>query len=175
MSNPLNITAARIRRPPPRARAAGEPGEALHIAVEVDNPGDQTLHVWVTRRAYEYDPASGALTVYLTEHTPPPPPGIEMISNHPRTPLQVPVEAHARATLDVLVPSTIRRRLPNPGLGIAFVEEPIGPVAHIALHIQAATEPIGPIRDEKPDQYRERLCRHGEVARATITPTEQKE
>lgn len=174
---PLKIAGAAIRRPPQvrEALAAGEAAEPMQLAVAVENPGDKPLHVWASRRHYDYDPASRVLTVYLTEHTPSPPPGIKIISDHPRTPAQVMVDAKGRATLDVIVPATIRRAVPGTGLGLKFVEEPIGPVDRVDLHIQSATEPIEPKSGESPEQHRNRLRQHGEVARANITPTERKE
>jgi hypothetical protein len=56
-----------------------------------------------------------------------------------------------------------------------FVEEPIGPIARVDLHVQYANEPIQPRAGESPEQHRKRLDEHGQVVRATITPTGQKE
>jgi len=149
--------------------------EPVNLAVEVENPGDKPLHVWASRRAYDYDATTHVLTLYLTEHTPELPPGIKMISNHPRTPTQVVIDAKGRTTIDVPVPAIIRRRVPGEGLGMSFVEEPIGQIDRVELHIQSADEPIEPLDKESPTEHRKRLREHGDVIRATITPTTMKE
>lgn len=174
---PLKIVGTEIRRPPPAAKAETAYGvqERLHLSVQVDNPTDKPLHVWSSRRAYDYDAATHVLSIYLTEHTPPLPPGIRMISDHPRTPTLVLVNAKSRGTLDVPVPLTIRRRVPGEGLGMHFVEEPIGQIDKVDLHIQYATEPLQDRPKEDPTEHHKRLQAHGQVVQATITPTGQKE
>lgn len=177
MSNKaLKILSAQIRRPVPAAEAkAARPAEQqLHLAVEVENPGDTPLYVWASRRAYDYDPSTHVLTLYLTEHTPPPPPGIQIISNHPRTPNLEVVKAKGRTTLDVPVPAFIRRRVPGKGLGMSFVEEPIGKIDRVDLHIQVSNEPVEDIENESPAEHRKRLAL-GSVVQATVSPTEKKE
>jgi hypothetical protein len=176
-SKQLKIMGATIQRPAPvyEAEAARGVQEQLRLAVEVENPSDKPLHVWASRRAYDYDATTHVLTLYLTEHTPELPPGITIISNHPRTPVQVEVGAKSRATLDVAVPTIIRRRVPGEGLGMSFVEEPIGPIDRVDLHIQSASERVEYLVGESPAEYRARLRTHGDVVQATITPTETKE
>lgn len=174
---PLTITGVTIE-PRERAltRAGAEPLKQIRVGIAVENPSDQPLHVWAAWRAYDYDAATRTLTVYLTEHTPPPPPGITMISDHPRTPPQVVIVPRSRATVHVDVPATIRRRVPGTGLGMHFVEEPIGPIDRVDLHLQSATEPITPAKaDESPERHRERLRQTGGVVRTTITLSERKE
>jgi hypothetical protein len=179
---PMTVKGVKVERTE-RALAAraGDGAETaavkqIRLGVAVDNPGDQPLHVWASWRRYEYDAATRRLTVYLTEQTPPPPPGITMISQHPRTPAQVVVAPRSSATVNVTVPATIRRRVPGTGLGLHFEEEPIGPIDHVELHVQSATEPIEPAKpDESPERHRERLRQTGGVVQTTITITEQKE
>jgi hypothetical protein len=185
----LKILSAKITRPThASASAALKPGveapdvvptpvpERMQLSVAVENPTDKPLHVWASRRAYDYDPATQVLTLFLTEQTPPPPPGIEMISNHPRSPAQVVVPPGSQATVNVAVPSIIRRRVQGAqGLGMQFVEEPIGPVARVDLHVQVDNEPIQYRVGESPEEHRKRLNERGQVVRATITPTGQKE
>lgn len=173
----LKIMSAEIRRstPMPQAEAASGVQEGRHLAVEVENPSDVPLHVWASNRAYEYDPTTHVLTLYLTEHTPELPPGITIISNHPRIPMQVEVNPKGRATLDLPVPAIIRRRVPGEGRGMSFVEEPIGLIDRVELHIQSASEPIEYLGKESSAEHHERLRAHGDVVRATITPTETKE
>ena len=174
----MKITAVSME-PSPAAAAAEGPAKAqasLKLAVAIENPADQPLHVWASWRAYDYDPASRVLTVYLTEHTPPTPPGITMISDHPRTPAQVMVPAKGRATISVTVPATIRRRVPGPGLGMNFVEEQIGAVDRVEMHIQSANQPLEPAQPgESPDRHRERLRQTGDVVSTTVNLTERKE
>jgi hypothetical protein len=176
-NKPLKIIGTKIRRPLPVAEADAARGvrEHLHLSVQVENPGEKPLYVWSSLRAYDYDAATHVLSIYLTEHTPPLPPGIKMISDHPRTPTLVMVDAKSRGTLDVPVPTTIRRRVPGQGLGMAFVEEPIGQIDRVELHIQNAPKPVEEITKESPVEHRKRLQAHGDVVRATITPTGQKE
>jgi hypothetical protein len=178
MSNEqLKIVGTVIQRPTAVSEAETARGvqELLHLSIEVENPSDKPLHVWASRRAYDYDASSHVLSIYLTEHTPDPPPGIKMISDHPRTPVQVVVNAKSRARIKVPVPAIIRRRVPGEGLGMAFVEEPIEQIERVDLHIQYATEPIQSGDQESPAEHRKRLKAHGKVVKTTITPTERKE
>jgi hypothetical protein len=172
----LQFLGSEIRRPMPLLKAeAGRGVQEPLLSIEVENPSDKPVHVWASRRAYDYDAATHVLTLYLTEHTPPPPPAIKMISDHPRNPVQVEVKPKSRATIDVQVPGVIRRRVPGKGLGMAFVEEPIEQVERVDIHIQYADEPIRHIVDESPADHRTRLRAHGRVVQTTLTPTEKKE
>ena len=171
-STQLQVTGASIAAAKSSVKAeAGHGGQPLrHLLVEVANKGNQPLHVWTTRRAYEYDAATHQLTLYLTEHTPPLPPGIEMISNHPRTPQVVEVAGKGHATLELAIPALIRRRIPGEGRGMSFVEEQIGQVAKVVLHIQSATEPPPDLAKADPAEHRQRLRDHGGVLQVTVTP-----
>jgi hypothetical protein len=170
----LAITGAGIRSPAAAAEAA--PGiRERYVSVEVENPGDAPLHVWTSRRAYDYDASTHTLTLYLTEHTPDLRPGVEMISDHPRPPMLVVVDANSHGTLNVPVPAMIRRRAPGAGLGMSLVEEPIRQVERVDLHIQNGPEPFQHIAQEGPDEYRKRLLPYGDGVEATITLTGQKE
>jgi hypothetical protein len=173
-SSELRILGTEMLEPVVAPRAEGTAPE-LRFLVQVENPGDESLYVWASRRGYDYDPATRVLTVYLTDHKPDPPPGIVIISKHPRTPAQVVVEPGRQAAIEVLVPAVIRRRVPGTGLGMSFVEEPIGPVERIDLHVQYANAPLQSRVGETPDEHQQRLRAHGQVMRATITPTRSKE
>lgn len=164
----LKISEAAVSRP---ATAIAGP---LQVVLTVENPERDPLFVWASWRSYEYDPASQLLKVYLTEQIPPPP-GITMISDHPRTPAQVTVAPKSKLKLKVQIPATIRRRVPATGLGLNFVEEPIGPVAQVEAHLQFATEAVATVARETPEQHRSRLLAHGDVVRVTLTNTEPKE
>jgi hypothetical protein len=174
-SEQLKIVGIAVRRPTPVPEAARGVQELLHLSIEIENPSNKALYVWASRRAYDYDASSHVLSIYLTEHTPDPPPDIEMISDHPRTPVQIMIEAGGRVTIDVPVPKTIRRRVPREGLGMTFVEEPIEQIERVDLQVQFAYELFHDLVQESPAEHRKRLKAHGKVARATITPTEQKE
>ncbi|MBA5605223.1 hypothetical protein H3H36_07620 [Duganella sp. FT3S] len=176
-TQPLNILGAELRRRSAEALSAAAPcdREPRQLLVEVDNPGGVPLHVWTSRRAYEYDAASGVLTLYLTERTPALPDTIKMISDHPRTPSQVEVPPHSRATLELGVPAVIRRRVPAKGLGMAFVEQAITRIDQVELHIQFADTPFDKPAGATPEEHRQRLRTQGELARATISPTGTKE
>jgi hypothetical protein len=176
-SQPLKILGAELQRRPAEALAAAAPcdREPRRLLVDVDNPGGAPLHVWTSRRAYDYDAASGVLTLYLTERTPPLPDTIKMISVHPQTPSQVEVPAHSQAKLELAVPAVIRRRVPAKGLGLAFVEEAITRIEKVDLHIQFADAPFAKPAGATPEEHLQRLRTQGELARATITPTGTKE
>ena len=114
MSNEeLKIVGTEIQRPMPvpEAEAARGVQERLRLSVEVENPSNKPLHVWTSRRAYDYYNFNPCPHSYLTEHTPALPPGIKMISDHPRTPVQVVVDPGSRTRIDVPVPAIIRRRV----------------------------------------------------------------
>jgi hypothetical protein len=139
--------------------------------VEVENPNEAPLYVWASRQHYDYDPDTKVLTLWLTEHAPPPPPGITILSDHPRTPAQVEVGAQGRAIIDVPVPHVIRRRVPGSGgLGMSFSEERIGQIDRVDLHVQYANEPIPMPGGMDAAQHRQRLLEHGNVVHESITP-----
>ena len=180
---PLKITAVSIgaaihpdaavaRKPaaPPPAPAEAVPDGHQHVSVTVENPNDAPLHVWTSRRHYEYDPDTKVLTLWLTEHVPPPPPGIRMISDHPRTPEQVEVGAHGRAIIDVPVPHVIRKRVPGSGLGMSFSEQRIGQIDRVDLHVQYADAPMPMPNGMDATHHRQRLLEHGNVVHESITP-----
>jgi hypothetical protein len=170
----LKITSVAVKQPQLETAAAATTTAPLQLSLTVENPGTQPLYVWASWRAYDYDAASHVLTVYLTGD-PPPPPGITLISDHPRTPAQVVVTPKGKLTLKVELPATIRRRVPSAGLGLNFVEEPIGKIERVDSHIQFATEAFETKAHETPEQHRTRMLAQGEVVRATLTTTEQKE
>lgn len=170
----LNIVAAEVRQgasalrgetPESPEEGAGEPRQ---LAIQVRNPQDVPLYVWASRRAFRYDPETHTLALYLTERTPDPPPGIRMISDHPRIPRQVVVGPGEEATVNVPLPAVMRTRVPGEGLGMHFVEEAIGPIDQVELHVQSATEPARAPGREEAGLYRKRLADQGEVATATI-------
>jgi hypothetical protein len=149
--------------------------ERLPVKVEIENAADKPLHVWSTRRSFDFDPRSGVLTLKLAETDTPPPPGIRMISNHPRVPSQVVVDAGERATLEIPVPTMVRRRVPGEGLGMSFIEEPIQDIQQVEVHLQYADVPFQPIVEESPEQRRQRLGSHGRVVTEILEPTFEKE
>lgn len=173
---PVKLAGAVLRRSPEpsAARTATKaPPPGPQLALTLENPGDKPMHVWATARAIDYDASSGVLTLYLTEHTPAPPPGITLISKHPRPPSQVVVAGHGKTTFEVALPQSIRRRVGGAGLGMHFVEEPIGAVSRVALHVQYASEAIEPKKDEAPDTFAERLRRHGSVELTSIAASKE--
>lgn len=171
----LKILGTVIHRPTTVTEAAHGAQKLAELFVEVENPNDKPLHVWASILAYDYDASTHVLSLYLTEHTPDLPPGIEMISNHPRTPVLVVINAKSLAKIKLPLPAINRRRVPGEGLGMAFVEEPIEQIERIDLHVQYADEPLPHLPKENPIEHRERLRAHGQVVRANITPTKQEE
>jgi len=173
----LKITSATIRPADPgTATETAEDAPAQHgIAVDIDNPNDTPLHVWASPRGYDFNSETRVLTLYLTDNQPDPPADIKMISSHPRTPSQLVVDANGKATIDVQVPKTIRRRVAGEGLSLSFVEEPIEQIDRIDIHIQSAFEPMQYVVDESPEDHHKRLRAHGDVVKTTITPTQKQE
>jgi len=147
----------------------------LHIGVEVQNAASAPLHVWSSRRYYDYDSSTQTLSVHLAEPTADPPPNIKLISDHPRVPTQTLVGAGAHVTIEVLVPTTIRRRAPAKGLGMSFVEEPIEEIARVELLVQHADVPFQRVIGETPRKLRQRLRQHGHVVSATLTPVSKEQ
>ncbi len=169
----MHPDAALARQPvaPLPAPPAAVPDGHQHVSVEVENPNDVPLHVWASRRHYDYDPDTKVLTLWLTEHVPPLPPGITMISDHPRTPAQVEVGAQGHAVIDVPVPHVIRRRVPGSGgLGMSFSEQRIGQIDRVDLHVQYADSPMPMPDGMDAAQHRQRLLDHGDVVHESITP-----
>jgi hypothetical protein len=177
MSNQPKILRTEIQRPTIAAKAEtpARVPPLLRLAIEVENPNNQPLHVWASPKSYEYNASTHVLSIYLTEHIPPLPPGIKMISDHPRTPAQVEIAPKSRSKIKVQIPATIRRRVPGGGLGMSFVEEKIEPVGQVEVHLQYADEPVRHDPHETPDEHRKRLREHGEVVRTTVKEIEYKE
>jgi len=167
VSDDLHILDTRISPPVPVSEEEAERHvrERLHVLIEVENVGAAPLHVWSARRGFAFDSATGVLTLDLAEPDRELPPGIKMISDHPSVPSQMIVEPGERATIDVPVPTSIRRRVPGEGLGMSFVEEPIENVRKLDLRLQYADVPFQQIIGESPSDMRGRLREHGTVVR----------
>ena len=92
MSNNLHILGARIIPPVAVSEEDAARGvhERLHVVIEVENVGGVPLHVWSSRRAFDFNPATGVLRLDLAEPAEGQPPGmIKKISDHPRVPSQI--------------------------------------------------------------------------------------
>ena len=167
----LKVVAVQIHRSPPAAQAQTGVQAWLDLAVEVENLGHQPLHVWSSQRGYAYDAASGVLTVHLAEVPLTPPPGIKMISDHPRLPAQVEVAANTRVKLRVRFPAAIRRPAGDQGQS-GWRDDPIGDIKRVDVDVQYATAPVEQVTaHETSADFRKRMLAHGHVVRATITPT----
>lgn len=174
MSNNLHILGARIIPPVAVSEEDAARGvhERLHVVIEVENVGGVPLHVWSSRRAFDFNPATGVLRLDLAEPAEGQPPGmIKKISDHPRVPSQIIAAPREKATIDVPVPTSVRHLVPPGGVGMAVVEEPIEGVREIKLRIQYADVPFQRIVGESPRELRERLRAHGSVARKTVLIT----
>jgi hypothetical protein len=169
---PLKITNASVRPPmaAEAARAAGLLAGHRHLAVQVENPNPFPMHVWASRRHYDYDSATHVLSIWMTDNVPEPPPGIQMVSDHPRTPEQVEVAPNGSATIQVTIPDVIRKRRPGTGLGMSFTEQPIGRIDHVELHVQYGEEPAPNLGVGDPARHRQALREHGDVVHATLAP-----
>ena len=171
MNDDLKILSATVSPPEPVSEEDAERHvrERLHVLIEVKNESAAPLHVWSDRRGYDFDVATGVLSLQLAEPSEELPPGIEMISDHPRAPSQVIIEPGAEATIDVPVPTTVRHRTPGEGMGMSFAEESIDRIRRIEISIQYADVPFQAIIGESPADMRVRLREHGAVARKTVS------
>lgn len=172
MSNDLQILSVTIfpSSPVSEEDAARHVREQLRVLIEVGNSGDVPVHVWSARQAYDFDAATGVLTLYLAEPDRALPPAIKVISDHPRVPSQIIVEPGGNATIDVPVPTSVRRRTPATGLGMSFTEEPIANIRKSTVRIQYAEVPFQHIIGESASDARERLQAHGGVVEKTVSP-----
>jgi hypothetical protein len=164
----IGITIGRVALVSDMARGAPP---RMNLAIEVENQGDRPLHVWTDCRARKYDASTHVLALELAELVRTLPPHIKMLSDHPRLPMQVAVNAKSRYTIKLQLPGTVRRLTPGQGLGRSFVDEPIGPIDRVEIAVQYATEPIQYQPREAPADFRKRLRAHGDIVRASITPT----
>jgi hypothetical protein len=149
--------------PPPQAT----------FSVDIENPSDQPMYVWASATAFNFDPDSGRLTVHLNAPEEAVPPGIILISEHPRTPDQVEVPPHGQATVNITAPRTIRREVPGEGLGMSYTEEPVEHVRSLTVRMRYADTPFeARAADESPDAHSARLRSHGRVVEHTLDVTE---
>jgi hypothetical protein len=163
--NDLKIRSVEIGPSVQAARTAEGGPARLDLAVEVENNTSSARFAWASPRDYDYDPASKVLTVRLAEKPLQLPPGIIMISDHPRVPLQIKVPANGRAQIQVNIPAFIRRPAPEGG----WFEDPIGEIDRVEVEVQHARQPVEPVKPhETGAQVRARLREKGEVTRATI-------
>src|SRR5262245_5183336 len=102
----LKVAGIGIRRQATVADVARGAPPRLNLAVEFENPGDVPLHVWTSVQGFDYDTATRVLTVHLAERTRVRPPGITVISEHPRTPQQIEVPPKGRATINLELPGS---------------------------------------------------------------------
>ncbi len=160
----LTITGARIQ---------SEDADAVTLAVRLANDTGAAVHVWATPRYLSY--TDGLLTLRLAEAEPPPP-GIEIISHHPRVPDQIVIPVGAVAALKVRVPRTLHSTvLDRPGLGGTVASQDLGAVSDLDVTIAYAPTPFQPTTDQGPDEFIEALRSHGAVvsARVPVEPRSQ--
>src|ERR1700722_12290832 len=170
--NQLKIVGVTMSRSASVADIARGAAPRLNVTIEVENPGDTPFYVWTDCRARKYDAATPLLSIQLAEPADTLPPNIKLLSDHPRTPTQITVNGKSNAKIKLLLPGTTRRLTPGQGLGKSFVDAPIGPIDRVEIAVQYATEPIQHKAGEAPADFRTRLRAHGDVAQATIVPTE---
>jgi hypothetical protein len=171
---PLKIVSVAISRTASVSAAARGAPPPLDLTVEVENLNDSTLYVWRSEKGYAYDASTRVLSVQLAEPTGSERPDVKILSDHPRTPIQVRVSAKSRTKIEVQIPPNVTRVVPGKGPDpsvVDIVDEPIGKVERVDLRVQYATEPIDYRRGEAPSGFRKRLAAHGDVVQASITPT----
>lgn len=175
--NSLHVLGARISPSTPVSNedAAHHIRERMHVLIDLQNQSEAPLHVWSEMRAFDFDTETGVLTLDLAEPDQEPSPGIEIVSDHPRVPMQIIIEPEGTASIDVPVPTSIRRRTPSERLGMSFVEQPIENIHRVDLSVQYSDVPFQQIIEENPSQMRERLRAHGDVVRTTISTDHEEE
>lgn len=142
------------------------PQKQLEISVAIENKTSAPRFAWSTVRRVAYDKASKVLTVHLEETAPVLPPGLIMLSDHPRTPQQTEIAPGAMATLKVAIPAFIRRAAPD---GNGWVEDPIGQINHIDVRLQHSTEAIEAVKPhETGEEFRARALRGSVISTARI-------
>jgi hypothetical protein len=171
---PLRVVGITIGRSASVSDVARGIPPRLNLTVEVENQGQSPLFVWAECRARSYDASKHVLTVQLAEPVIERPPHIKIISDHPRVPTQVEVEAKSRTKIKLRLPGTVRRLTPGQGLGRSFVDEPVGPIDRVEIRLQYATEPIQNQPGEVSTDLRKRLKAHGDVLQASIEPIAEK-
>jgi hypothetical protein len=172
MSDALEILGVAIHPPAPVSDKDAERGvePRMHVELRVRNATDGPLHVWASRRAFDYDPASEKLVLHLADA----PlagaenPDIVPVSQHPRKPRQTAVGAGEEQTITIPVPTVVRRLAPSGGLGLKLIEEPIGPIRDVEAHVAFADIPFQPRLAVDPHETRKELNEWGEVAVATL-------
>lgn len=168
-TNKLKLVSAQVESPTKAERAARGPRTRMTVGVEVENQNTKPLHVWASARGYDYDAQSKILTLHLSEQPLAPPPGIIIISQHPRIPAQVEVAPGTRVRLPVEIPAVVRHAAAD---GQGWVEEPIGDVAHVQVDVQYAPKPIEPAsKRETPAEFSARMQAHGEITSAKLKPS----
>ena len=165
---PLKLVGVRVEPPARETLAGGAVQARLNVTVEVENETTTPLYAWSSERGYEYDRASKVLTLHLSEQPRVLPPGVIMISDHPRKPAQVEVPPNSRISVTVQVPAFVRRAAEG---GTGWVEEPIGEIVRVDVDLQYGTAPIENARPhETSEQFRLRMRESGDVVQAKLTP-----
>jgi hypothetical protein len=132
----------------------------MHVELRVRNTTNAPLHVWTSRRAFDYDAASKKLVLYLADA---PRVGAENpdfvpISQHPRKPKQVAVSGGEEQTITVPVPTVVRVLEQSGGLGLNLVERPIGEIRQVEAHIAFADIPFQPVLAADPTETLKELA-----------------
>lgn len=159
-ANDLSVNSVAVAR---TAIAGGTaPQKQLKIDVEIENKAGARRFAWSSLRHYEYDKTTKVLSLHLAEHAPALPPGMILISDHPRTPDQIELAPGAKATVQVEIPAFIRRASPD---GKGWIEDPIGTVDHVELRLQHAPTAVEAVKPhESGEQFRARAIKGSSVA-----------
>jgi hypothetical protein len=147
----------------------------IELAIEVQNVGDKPVHVWVSRRHYDYDATTQVLTLRLAEIYEQPPPHVTVLSDHARSPVQIEIGANSRVKLLQRIPATVRHIGPGSTPETALVDDPIGPIRQVNLILQYSAQPIRSRSGTSPVDFREQMRTSSNVLRAQITPTSEQE
>jgi hypothetical protein len=171
MSDELEILSIDVKPPeavPPEDVEKGVE-QRFQVAIRVRNNTSAPLHVWASRRAFDYDPTTKKLILHLSDapRADQKNPDIEPISRHPRTPRQVAVAAGEEQTIVVPVPTVVRRLEPSSGLGLRIIETPIDSIRDVECQISYATTPYELRSSVNPEQTERELEEWGSVTVAS--------
>ena len=138
-TDPVTVRAARVVPPTSAPKdALPDVTPRMHIQLDVENTSDAPVSVWTSRRAYDYEPDDGVLSLRIAEPSDPSPDDIVVVSDHPRVADHDLIAPKQQTTINVSVPTTVRRRIAGTGLGMHYTEQPIGDVNKIDVHLQYA-------------------------------------
>jgi hypothetical protein len=163
-----------LQPPPDSLQPEAEPPQGrIPVSIEIANRSSDTIYVWSELRRFIYDANSRTLRLDLADVTgPPDQPDIIALPRHPRLPSQLSVPPGERRTLQVDVPTVLRRvRFDSPESGGEVEETEVGPVDQVEVRIAYADAPLEVPHDQPTTELLENIRSWGAEVQATVAPT----